>query len=377
MDETEAEIVRLIYSSPLDPSALEASIDLLEQRWAASYLMVATVDAKDGAQWSSYSHQARSISTAPFAEHLQRYQARHRETMLSVAATRPLEIVSASDYTITEEDRRVDAMIDAETFNVTGAAKRLGGAFGTRDRRLGFLAFGLPPEVDGTAMLGSSSPEALWLRHLEQASVHTTVFNTLRDNYQAVLSVLDRLLLGLVIIDSEFNVILKNSAASEVLESQAELQIRRGKLTGVHQGELAGLMAPNTSLVQRRAGTAFVFGTENAPERFACFADPLNVEPIELDHAVRGAVLVFIDTQDTRIRNLSLSQRVLGLTEAETECLEFLVQGDSYRAISEKRGVSPETTKSQVSSMLAKAGASRVNQLLVKIAKIDTPFDFS
>ena len=199
------------------------------------------------------------------------------------------------------------------------------------------------------------------------------------DRYTRILSVLDCLLMGVIIVDENSRVVVRNEKAAAILDQVSSPSIVNGKLrlNWKHQKIFSDQILNEDTEFTGITGYSFGFGRDNDPERYACFAQPLFIRRDELDHDLKGAVLVLLDTKISEIKNIEFSAGLLGLTPAETDTLNCLVQGDTYSIVSEKRNVSLDTTKSHVSSILQKAACERINQLLLRVAKLDTPFDFS
>ncbi|MGI9568231.1 MAG: hypothetical protein ACR2PH_00435, partial [Desulfobulbia bacterium] len=217
------------------------------------------------------------------------------------------------------------------------------------------------------------------LNHLSRACQLSSIFQQMYDRYAGILSVLDRLLLGVIIVDKHGHVVVRNEKAEAILDQVATPAIVNGKLrlSSVNQKSFSVQILNEQTNPTMKIGHHFGFGTEEEPERYACFSQPLSIQKNEIDHDLNGAVLVLLDTQNTEIKNIEFTAGLLGLTQAETETLNGLVQGYTYSIVSEKRNVSLDTTKTHVSSILQKAACERINQLLLRVAKLDTPFDFS
>ena len=88
---------------------------------------------------------------------------------------------------------------------------------------------------------------------------------------------------------------------------------------------------------------------------------------------VRGCAVFVIDPAQSRVISLQGVGRIFGLTEAEREVAGALVNGYDLRRISEERGVSLETARSQLKAVFRKTGAPSQNDLIRLAVKANPP----
>lgn len=382
MEQAESDILRHIYAAPLDPASLEQALDLLAVHFDCVYCMLAVASRRgDEATWTTMSENIRRIIQErgeDYAAHMRTFDAYYSRTIARAAAQAPLNLIDSRDFAWSQDEVELEERVSEDCEGTVGHYHRIGGAFGIHSQRLGFLGLGLTRDADPKAFLADPT-RGLWLQHFEQADVHAAAFASLRTRFGAVLAVLDKLLLGIVIIDAAGNALVVNETARSIFDAQGVLAIQDGRILGPPEfsAALKPMLSHRQALKAASIGMIRSFGPADDPERYVCLADPLQVPADEFDQPVAGAVLVLIDTRASRISNIELSATLLDLTQAEAECLDLLIAGDTYNVISEKRNVSRETTKSHVSSILRKAGVQRVPQLILKVAKIDPPYDFS
>jgi len=200
-------------------------------------------------------------------------------------------------------------------------------------------------------------------------------FQALVERYKAVLRVVDRLLIGLAVVDRERRILVANVRWREIIDGTPSLRCVAGKVecgAGL-RAAIERAFAPYTQ-GPASVGPAVVQLSDGvAPDRYAALVRPLHVPKDEFDRSVDAVTIVVVDTQDSRIPSLDLSTKVLGLTPAEVDTLSHILGGLTYQDVSDARGVSLETTKDHVASILGKANCRRLPQLLLKITRLDTP----
>lgn len=375
-----SELLHSIYNIPTDISNLQKSCDLFVSRFdevrSALFFLVENRN-KSQIQFCD-KKMGKFLSSDQGISHVTKHLPTYTSNLIRTMNKRENTFFSALDFVYSDDEQRNNLDASLETEKAVGGFHRVGGGFGIKDQHIGFLGLTFPRGFDPKKFT-SNLEHNIWLKHLSQACQLSSIFQQIYDRYARILTALDSLLLGIIIVDKNGHVVVCNEKAEAILGQVARPAIVHGKLrlSSVHQRKLSEQILNEQPESTVEAGYHFGFGTDEEPERYACFSQPVSIKRNEIDHDLSGAVVVLLDTQNTEIKNIDLSANLLGLTRAETETLHGLVQGDTYSIVSEKRNVSLDTTKSHVSSILQKAACERVNQLLLKVAKLDTPFDFS
>ena len=94
-----------------------------------------------------------------------------------------------------------------------------------------------------------------------------------------------------------------------------------------------------------------------------------------LDSSLDYRLMVVTDPERDDIVNLSGIRRIFQFSNAEEQVAEKIVKGSSYKEIAEYRGVSPETIKAQVSSVLRKTGCKNRTELVCLAHRASIPVD--
>jgi DNA-binding CsgD family transcriptional regulator len=220
------------------------------------------------------------------------------------------------------------------------------------------------------------------LPHLARAAELHRVVSRLEDRYGAVLAMLDKLLVGLVILDLNGRVAVVNSAARSACDASGVLQVgAEGHLRARHPRDDASLRAlisrasmtadgrdqsDGGSLVVEKRGQAGSLLIEVVPLRDDGFSDGDNI---------RGTAIFIIDPASPHKLSVDGLSRIFKLTSSEHSVTDLLVNGADVREVAESRGTSTATVRSQLKQIFLKTGA--VSQLeLVRLAvKANPPIE--
>ena len=177
--------------------------------------------------------------------------------------------------------------------------------------------------------------------------------------------VMDRLPIGIVLLDAEGKALSANAEARVVLEAGWGLVIADGRLCAVAAGEqprlqeaigevLAASSGQRALALRRAAGTGHLEVLVSAIRR----------EWRGLRGALAAAV-VFVSDPD---RNTSIAPHVIrelyGLTRRESSVAELLVRGLTVNQIAERLGVTRETIRTHLKRVHSKTGTRRESDLV-------------
>ncbi|MCC0076429.1 MAG: hypothetical protein H6898_07555 [Rhodobacter sp.] len=200
--------------------------------------------------------------------------------------------------------------------------------------------------------------------HLALASRIARPFNRLKERYGAVLALLDRLAVGVMLLDRRGRVVQSNVAMQEVLDLSAEMSVSRS-------GSLIFRNAPlDQAFRALMASAERTLGGDGAPPGLGSMslrdsdqvAVTLELVPLidnsgDLDGRFAGFALLAM--APTLAPSLPAGQLggLFSLSAAESQVCDLLVAGRPTREIAERRSTSLETTRNQVKSVLQKTGS--------------------
>jgi len=229
------------------------------------------------------------------------------------------------------------------------------------------------------------------LAHAAKSVELSRPFNLLRSNYNAVLSALDHVEIGLCIALRDGEVIVRNTEADRILEERDGLTITDdGKLNSLFPDQDAQLKqaiatASDTAQGENSSHELFmVTPRRSGGESLLVEISPLTDHPRELDAGMAGALITLIDPLNSKPFSVSRTATAYKLSPVESEVCRLLVEGLSTQAMADTRNVSPETIRTQIKSVLQKTGCARRSELIrlalktsppvaVPVGKPDTP----
>ena len=222
----------------------------------------------------------------------------------------------------------------------------------------------------------------LLLPHLSQSlELHRTV-NQLEQRYGAVLSVLDKLLVGLIILDPKGRVVIANAAAKRTGEESGSYKISPA---GFLKITLASRNTELQTAFNAVAKTAQAAGLDQGyqlviPKHLQPGCLLLELMPIRDDgfsdsDDIQGVALFIIDPKRSELINTQGLIKIFGLTTAEADITQQLVQGASVQVISETRNSSVQTVRSQLKTLFGKTGAKSQTDLVRLALKSKPPID--
>ena len=183
------------------------------------------------------------------------------------------------------------------------------------------------------------------------------------EQHEVVLSLLDRLPIALVLVDSQARIIECNALADEILKMDSGMYTRSGYLCAGKENmsklrlaiEAMSKHDPATS-----RGKTLSFSHE-AANNLLLYLAPIKHHGINQD----ASVAVFISQRKSQPLRLPAElSELYGLTEKEIEITGQLVRGLSVKEISEETSVSTHTVRSQVKAILRKTDTSRQAELV-------------
>ncbi len=220
----------------------------------------------------------------------------------------------------------------------------------------------------------------LLLPHLSRAmELHRTV-SRLESRYGAVLSVLDKLLVGLIIFDAKGRVVVANITAKQTAEESGAYQLTAaGRVEINHSGQhskFVNLLATTIQTATKQGhceggilpipsyGRSGVLLLELMPLRDDGFSDSEHIQ---------GAALFIIDPDRSESVDLNGLSKLFELTSAETDITKKLVTGLSLNEIAEARSTSVQTVRSQLKSVFSKTGAKSQPEIIRLALKASPP----
>ncbi len=214
--------------------------------------------------------------------------------------------------------------------------------------------------------------------HLAKIAELLRFVSTLKKKYNAVYSVLDKVNIGILVFDRKGSLVVKNAVAERSLGEGDGISLKMGRVKLSDPDRAAELDALMSKIVATSVGEDSASEASIVVERpsqkmpYTVFVSPLNDGGAEIERRFYGTLMFIFDTENPPAIDVAPLATLAGLTKAETETTRLMMEGRSDREISEIRNVSYETVRTQIKTVLTKAGVS--NRLdLVRAASMITP----
>jgi DNA-binding CsgD family transcriptional regulator len=195
----------------------------------------------------------------------------------------------------------------------------------------------------------------------------------------ALREVIDRLPMGVVLLDEQHNVVIANRQALRIFEQEDGLKIGRcgleaslpaqnrelrSLIDGVLAAERGGLVPDTFLMVSRKSGK----------RAYPIMVSPLLEAPPDAASKDAAVALFISDPEERSFSTAEILQTLYGLSRAESELVQLLTQGFSLEQASRERCVSIHTVRSQLKSVFAKTRtkgqADLVQMILTGVATI-------
>lgn len=209
-----------------------------------------------------------------------------------------------------------------------------------------------------------------YVPHLRRAvDVHVKLHGVQRVHL-ALAEVMDRLPMGMLLLDSARQIVVQNRAAERICAGGDGLRLDTGGPNAADARENAMFQMLIADAMEGKGGRTFAsrgFLSVSRPSA----KRPLSVMVTSLRDAPQGApvgeavVALFVtDPEEKRISGAKALEKLYGLTQSEAEILQLLSTGMSLEEAAEERGVSMNTARSHIKHMFSKTGVSRQGELV-------------
>lgn len=368
-----------IYDCAINPSRWEPILDRsVKQTGASAGIMGVIPQSSSDAHWSLniISELWRNIPESQASFMRQQFYEYEKEAWQALANLRPLEYLPDNEaYPLSSNiDQREDYVYLKENVGIL--------------RKVAIRLNADPASFDTIMFQFDKSlqriPKASELRikeicpHFAKSIELSRTFKTLKHHYQAALTALNHVNVGLCVLNDRHQIIVSNEEAHRIAEETAYISMKDDSLkcfnrdaTATLQQQIAQasirggvLMQPSEQvLILKRPGHAPAF----------IHATHLRDSSAELGHELEGVLVSIVDLSKADEYNVSAFAAAYAFTDSETRVCELLSIGLSNKEIADQRDVSPDTVKTQVKSIYAKAGISNRVDLVKSIVKTFPP----
>lgn len=223
---------------------------------------------------------------------------------------------------------------------------------------------------------------AALLPHIAKVVQIHRSFAILRARFEAALTALDRVKIGVCIATGHGTLIQVNREAERIFDLADGLVMAKDNrflcLGPEVTAEVAAAIENATLTVQ---GTGETHETVIAVTRpsgahpFLIEVAPLSDSAGELEPNLRGAIVFIVDPQNPRPFTIENMTRCFLLSHAEAQVCTLMVQGLTSNEIAAERDVSIETVRSQIKAVYAKTNTNRRADLIRLTLSITPPIE--
>lgn len=217
-------------------------------------------------------------------------------------------------------------------------------------------------------------------RHLGKAVEINRFCSQLRRRYNAVLSVLDHINVGLCVALKSGEVIARNRQAARIFEGRDGISLDLYNHIKLKEDIATAALR---QFIQDCAGTATGEGDTidnmvlsnrlSNKDPYLIEVSPLRDGDDELNDNVSGALVMIVDPADPPDISSQAMSELFKLSNAETEIASLLLDGKSTQEIADVRAVTINTAKNQCKAIYAKTGVCNRVQLVRKAVSISPP----
>lgn len=364
-----AELVGLVYESVDQPERWGAFLDRL-------------TDASRGASMVFFRQDVdRPGATVPMSvripdEFLRSYEA-HYNAVNPWMKQRP-DLLVPGRVATSEEMCPTDLLRRSEYYNdwlkPLGYAHCLGGVV-LQEGPLSSVITAFRAERTGPASEADVSVFRAVLPHLQRSVQLYFRLLDLETGRAATASALDRLPIGVILLDEARRPILVNRAAQAILDRNDGLTLAPNGLRAARRDEaarLAALVAAATSTPLRRgaavagsgAGGALAISRPSLCRPLSVLVSPLHADQYRLGAQVAVAAVFVSDPEERRAPDEEVIRRLYGLTRGEARLVLELLAGRSLGEAADELSISGNTARTHLKRVFAKMGVSRQSELI-------------
>jgi len=215
----------------------------------------------------------------------------------------------------------------------------------------------------------------LFLPHFAKAVEIGRMFGVLEHRYKSIFSALNRLNIGVLILSATGDVLIKNTEAERILESDDALRLtREGRLTFPLNDALNATIKQVSDTAQGNSSSpGRIFSLRRRSSETPCLVEISPMRGGDLGPAYKGSVVFVIDPTQTQNISTEGMQTIFRLTGAESDICRMLAEGFRPSDIADSRNVSEGTVRSQIRSLFEKTKTNSQLDIVRLALKVNLP----
>ncbi|MEO9459798.1 MAG: PAS and helix-turn-helix domain-containing protein [Lentilitoribacter sp.] len=216
--------------------------------------------------------------------------------------------------------------------------------------------------------------------HLGKALEINRFYSRLRLKYNAVLTMLNHVNVGMCISLENGEVISRNNQADRIFDARDGLEINNQNRFSLNDYDIHDKLtdaickcAGTANGTQKITGKTILLKRKSKKMPYLIEISPLRDGDDELNDNISGALILIIDPESSVNLNSRPLQKLFGLTNSETKIVDLLLSGRSEEEIADTRNVTLNTIKNQRKSSYWKINVKNRAQLIRKAVTISPP----
>lgn len=220
----------------------------------------------------------------------------------------------------------------------------------------------------------------IFLPHIAKAVEISRPFLLLKQRFNAILSVIDRLQIGFVITNQNAEIIICNREAEEMLATDNGLSQTGNKKLHSRSNKIQALLTQQIFAAANTDAPSCFEAVISVPKRTGNMPWLLEVFPLvnfdgEIDQLFQGTAIFITDPENNRIISTKGMEQLFGLTKAERNICELIAKGYRTADVAEERNATLHTVRSQIKSLFQKTATSNQVDLVRLALKVNLPVE--
>jgi DNA-binding CsgD family transcriptional regulator len=340
---------------------------------SAGLIVVDSVN-REGMAPNQFGATSTNMSPVSMAEYNKNFAHYEKEMVALAFASRPGELVVDPAFENIEKIvQRSDVAFAIKHF---GVRDRFGIKLNSEDAWHDALAFQYDVKR-GNVTASEFERIRPYVPQVARAIALERIYDQIRARYNALLTMLDRVNIGMMLLTNDCSVVLSNEAANETLSDTRYLSFTRDGRLKINSSDYnlnkLVLAAADEECVKDKKKT-LILGDPLAGNELLVELSPFSDMRSELGEKFKGVIVMIVNPNTTIGVDTNALQLLYKLTDVECDVAAQIAAGKSNAEIAESRSVSTETIKSQVRSLFAKMGVKSRTFVHRKIISIRLPF---
>lgn len=326
-------------------------------------------------------NQFGAASSSLNAEELEFYNrmfAKYEHDMVEVANATPVgeKIIDPAFLDIDTISKRPDVAFSIEHFGVRDR-------FGIRlnDDQPWHDAIAFQYDISrGNVTDEEFSRIAQYVPHIALSVSQGRIFEEIRKKHGAVLSMLDRVNVGMLLLRRDGTVVISNQCSKEIIERSSKIKITRRILNAaepIDNRRLLNAVKTVANTLNNRGKTTkinILLGSPVEENDLLIELSPLNDKNGDVENSFLGVVALIIDPNVPTPINENGLRAVYNLTSAELDVTKYIGEGYNNREVADIRNTSPETKKAQLKALFSKTNSKSRVGLIRRMISLYLPF---